>query len=155
MFHLVFYTPQIPPNTGNAIRLCANTPACLHLIHPLGFTMDDKSLRRAGLDYHEYSKVIEHESYEAFRVWAKGRKIYAITTSGTQSYTNPSFKDEDVFLFGSETSGLPAEVMSSISKELRLRIPMREGARSLNLSNSASILVYEAWRQLNFKDTDI
>ncbi|MGV6852362.1 MAG: tRNA (uridine(34)/cytosine(34)/5-carboxymethylaminomethyluridine(34)-2'-O)-methyltransferase TrmL [bacterium] len=151
MFHIVFFSPQIPPNTGNAIRLCANTPTTLHLIHPLGFEMSDKQLRRAGLDYHEFSTVQEHSSLDEFLNWLGEKRLFAITTKGQRCYTDPTFNSDDVFIFGNETSGLPEAFLNSLDAKSRLRIPMCEGMRSLNLSNSAAIVVYEVWRQFQFK----
>lgn len=150
MIHVVLHNPKIPPNTGNVIRLSANVGFQLHLIEPLGFDFEEKQLRRAGLDYHDISKVTRHADYWAFIEAVKPKRVFAITTKGTQHYTNVEFQDDDVLLFGSETDGLPDKVMDSIAPEERLLIPMQPNNRSLNLSNSVSILVYEAWRQSGF-----
>ncbi len=150
MLHVVLHTPKIPPNTGNVIRLMANTGFQLHLIEPLGFEFEEKPLRRAGLDYHDLANVKRHKDYWAFKEHIGTAKIFAITTKGTRSYADISFEEGDVLLFGSETAGLPNEVMESIHADDRLRIPMQPNNRSLNLSNSVSIVVYEAWRQSGF-----
>ena len=151
MIHVVLHTPKIPPNTGNVIRLAANVGFKLHLIEPLGFNFEEKQLRRAGLDYHDLSNIARHQDYWAFVEAVKPERIFAITTKGTSHYSDIKFKANDVLLFGSETDGLPTPVMDSISEEQRLLIPMRPNNRSLNLSNSVSILVYEAWRQFGFE----
>ena len=151
MIHVVLHTPKIPPNTGNVIRLAANVGFKLHLIEPLGFDFEEKQLRRAGLDYHDLSNIARHQDYWAFVEAVKPERIFAITTKGTSLYSDIKFKANDVLLFGSETDGLPTPVMDSISEEQRLLIPMRPNNRSLNLSNSVSILVYEAWRQFGFE----
>ena len=150
MIHVVLHNPKIPPNTGNVIRLMANTGFQLHLIEPLGFDFEEKQLRRAGLDYHDISNVSRHANFNAFIEAVKPARVYAITTKGKTRYTDVAFERGDVLLFGSETSGLPPEVMSQIEEVNRLLIPMQPNNRSLNLSNSVSILVYEAWRQLGF-----
>lgn len=153
MINIALYEPEIPPNTGNIIRLCANTGAILHLIHPLGFEWDDKRLRRAGLDYSEFANIIHHDSFDAFVSLVKdqqNKKIYALSTKGTQLYTEAKFCSEDVLLFGPETRGLPTEVLSSLPAEQVLRLPMKANSRSLNLSNTVAIMVYESWRQLGF-----
>lgn len=150
MLHVVLYNPMIPPNTGNIIRLAANVGFHLHLIEPLGFELDEKPLRRAGLDYHDLGRVTRHKDYQTFLDQLQPKRIFAITTKGHTSYTNVEFHSDDVLLFGSETSGLPKTVMDSVGEENWLRIPMQPNNRSLNLSNSASIVVYEAWRQLGF-----
>ena len=150
MFHVVLFQPEIPPNTGNVIRLCANSGAFLHLIEPLGFAMDDAKLRRAGLDYHEWASVRVWHSLEAFvREEGTGR-IFALTTRASLPFHTVRFEAGDVFLFGPETRGLPQELIDSLPDGRRLRIPMRPGGRSLNLSNSVAVVVYEAWRQLGF-----
>ncbi len=146
MLHIALYRPEIPPNTGNIIRLAANMGAALHLIHPLGFEFCDKRVRRAGLDYHELSNITHHESTEAFLECFKGQRMFACTTRTTTRYTEPDYQDGDVFLFGSETKGLP----DSLREENAITIPMCEGSRSLNLSNSVAIILFEAWRQLKF-----
>lgn len=150
MLHVVLYNPKIPPNTGNVIRLMANTGFTLHLIEPLGFDLEEKALRRAGLDYHDLSRLTRHANYQAFLNAVQPKRVFAITTKGQRRYTEVAFEADDVLLFGSETSGLPEPVMNSIDPSDRLLIPMMPNNRSLNLSNSVSILVYEAWRQLGF-----
>lgn len=150
MFHIVLFEPEIPPNTGNIIRLCANTGAQLHLVKPLGFSLEDKQLKRAGLDYHEYATLKVHEDWAACKAALAGKRMFALTTKGSQHYTNVQFFDEDVFVFGPETRGLPEEIRNEFAPEFRLRLPMFPASRSLNLSNSAAVLVYEAWRQLEF-----
>ncbi len=150
MFHIVLFEPEIPPNTGNIIRLCANAGAHLHLIEPLGFKLEHKQLRRAGLDYHEFSKLKVYENWTACKTALTGKRLFAITTKGSARYSDITYKDEDVFVFGPETRGLPDEVRNEFSPEHRLRLPMLSDSRSLNLSNSAAVLLYEAWRQLNF-----
>jgi tRNA (cytidine/uridine-2'-O-)-methyltransferase len=150
MFHIVLFEPEIPANTGNIIRLCANTGTHLHLIHPLGFEMDDKKLRRAGLDYHEFSAVTEHVSLAEFYTSVKPGRVFGISTKGQQYVHDAKFCAGDAFLFGPETRGLPEEVRNNLGVDRVLRLPMMAGSRSLNLSNSAAIIVYEAWRQLGF-----
>ncbi len=150
MFHLIFYQPDIPPNTGNAIRLCANTGAQLHLIEPLGFSLEDKKLRRAGLDYREYSPVQVHSSLAAVRREVDINRLYAFTTKGRQRYDNACFKPRDGLLFGPETRGLPEELLGEFEDQQLLRLPMVAGSRSLNLSNCAAIALFEAWRQCDF-----
>jgi tRNA (cytidine/uridine-2'-O-)-methyltransferase len=150
MFNIVLFQPEIPPNTGNVIRLCANTGAQLHLIRPLGFELDDRRLRRAGLDYHEYASVRVHDSYEDFLREVQPVRVFACTTRGRQDYSAVAYRDGDVLLFGAESRGLPQELIDSLPPEQRLRIPMRPGNRSLNLSNAAAVILYEAWRQQGF-----
>ena len=150
MFAVVLYQPEIPPNTGNIIRLCANTGAELHLVEPLGFDITDKGLRRAGLDYHEYARVARHADWAACKLALQGRRLFAMTTKGTGSPFSTELQDNDVFVFGRETSGLPPAVMEEFAPEQRLRLPMQAGQRSLNLSNAAAVTVFEAWRQLGF-----
>lgn len=150
MINVVLHTPQIPPNTGNVIRLMANTGFKLHLIEPLGFNLDEKPLRRAGLDYHDLAGVTRHADYPAFIAAEQPKRLFAITTKGQRVYTEVSFTSGDFLLFGSETAGLPDAVMESISSNDRLLIPMQPNNRSLNLSNSVSIVAYEAWRQMGF-----
>ena len=150
MLHIVLHNPKIPPNTGNIIRLMANTGFQLHLIEPLGFDFEEKALRRAGLDYHDIAKLVRHKDYWAFLEALKPKRVFAITTKGKSQYTDNKFELDDVLLFGSETEGLPDEVMQSIDETNRLRIPMQENNRSLNLSNSVAIVAYEAWRQMGF-----
>jgi tRNA (cytidine/uridine-2'-O-)-methyltransferase len=154
MFDLILYRPEIPPNTGNIIRLCANTGTRLHLVRPLGFTLEDRYLRRAGLDYHEMANVTEHASLDACLASLPCRRLFALSTRGRTSYASVAYAAGDAFLMGPETSGLPAELLASLSPERLLRIPMREGNRSLNLSNAAAVVVYEAWRQLGFSGGD-
>jgi tRNA (cytidine/uridine-2'-O-)-methyltransferase len=151
MLHIVLFEPEIPPNTGNIIRLCANTGAQLHLVEPLGFKLEDKQLRRAGLDYHEFSSLAVYENWEACKAALAGKRLFAITTKGSARHSNIQFKDEDVFVFGPETRGLPDEIRNTFSPDRRVRLPMLPNSRSLNLSNSAAVLLYEAWRQLDFE----
>ncbi|MCK5262226.1 MAG: tRNA (uridine(34)/cytosine(34)/5-carboxymethylaminomethyluridine(34)-2'-O)-methyltransferase TrmL [Gammaproteobacteria bacterium] len=152
MFNIVLYQPEIPPNTGNIIRLCANTGCHLHLIEPLGFDLDDKKLRRAGLDYHEWAKVQTHPSLRACTSkLAHSGSIYAISTRGTQSYSEINYSPGDTLIFGPETRGLPQDYLDSLAPENILRLPMLKNSRSLNLSNTAAIVVYEALRQTAFK----
>jgi tRNA (cytidine/uridine-2'-O-)-methyltransferase len=150
MFDLILYQPEIPPNTGNIIRVCANTGTTLHLVHPLGFELDDRRMRRAGLDYHEFTAVAEHETLEACLNALTGRRVFALSTRGSCNYADVKYQQGDVFLFGPETRGLPQETLDALPAEQRLRIPMRPDNRSLNLSNSAAIVIYEAWRQQGF-----
>jgi len=150
MFNIVLFEPEIPPNTGNIIRLCANTGAHLHLIHPLGFDMDEKSLRRAGLDYIDLSIVHHYENYQDYIEKNGAESLYAISTKGQQQYSDTRFAKGGSFIFGPETRGLPKEILDRFDPDKILRIPMLENSRSLNLSNTASIIVYEAWRQNNF-----
>ena len=147
MFNIVLFEPEIPPNTGNIIRLCANTGATLHLIEPLGFSIDDKSLRRAGLDYREYAEIRLHRSFEEFINTKSDGRIFAITTKGKKSCFDATYRAGDYFLFGPETRGLPDEILKSFEA---LRIPMLQHSRSLNLANAVSVVVYEAWRQCEF-----
>ena len=150
MLHLILYQPEIPPNTGNAIRLCANVGATLHLIHPLGFTLEERHLRRAGLDYHELATVVEHQSLDACLAMLAAGRVFALTTRARRSLYDARFADGDAFLLGPETRGLPADVLAALPDDARLRIPLRPGNRSLNLSNAAAVALYEAWRQLHF-----
>jgi tRNA (cytidine/uridine-2'-O-)-methyltransferase len=150
MFHVVLFEPEIPPNTGNIIRLCANTGASLHLIHPLGFQLDDKRLRRAGLDYHEFAGVHEHHSLDEFIATVKPKRVFACSTKGHTCYSDINYQAGDVLLFGPETRGLPGHIRNSLPKEHILRIPMLADSRSLNLSNAAALILYEAWRQQGF-----
>lgn len=152
MLHVVLYEPEIPPNTGNIIRLCANTGCQLHLIEPLGFSLEDKQMRRAGLDYSEYASVKIHSNYRAFLASEQPERLFGLTTKGHTHYHQVSFQDGDYLMFGPETRGLPAEVREALPPERRLRVPMRPESRSLNLSNTAALVVYEAWRQLGFDD---
>ncbi|MFB1037150.1 MAG: tRNA (uridine(34)/cytosine(34)/5-carboxymethylaminomethyluridine(34)-2'-O)-methyltransferase TrmL [Sinobacterium sp.] len=151
MFHIVLYQPEIPPNTGNIIRLCANTGAKLHVIHPLGFELDDKRLRRAGLDYDEFSSIIQHDSLPEFINTVKPARMLAASTKGTTFFTDAKFEQDDALIFGPETRGLPDDFLQSLPHENVLRIPMQPNSRSMNLSNSVSIFVYEAWRQQGFE----
>ena len=151
MFSLILYQPEIPPNTGNIIRLCANTGADLHLVEPLGFELDEPRLRRAGLDYREFARVTTHASLEAALSALGGPRVFALSTRGGTRYDAPAYRPGDAFLMGPETRGLPQELLDSLPDEQRLRLPMRPGNRSLNLSNAAAIVVYEAWRQLGFE----
>ena len=151
MFQIILFEPEIPPNTGNIIRLCANTGARLHLIQPLGFRLDDNKLRRAGLDYHEWASVREHADFQIFLATLRPARLFAFTTRASRSYHQVSYQEGDALLFGPETRGLPATVLSRFPAEQRLRIPMLAQARSLNLSNAVALVVYEAWRQLGFK----
>lgn len=150
MLHLIFYQPEIPPNTGNAIRLSANVGAVLHLVHPLGFTLEERHLRRAGLDYHELATVIEHPSLAACLESLGSARVFALTTRATRSLYEERFADGDAFLLGPETRGLPDDVLAAFPEHARLRIPLRPGNRSLNLSNAAAVALYEAWRQIGF-----
>jgi tRNA (cytidine/uridine-2'-O-)-methyltransferase len=150
MFHVVLFEPEIPPNTGNIIRLCANSGSTLHLIHPLGFELDDKRLRRAGLDYREFVGVREHESLPAFLSNVEPRQLYACTTKGSQSYADVAYQPGDALLFGPESRGLPADVREGLLPQQRIRIPMVQDSRSLNLSNAVAVILYEAWRQQGF-----
>ena len=150
MFDVLLYQPEIPPNTGNVIRLCANTGARLHLIAPLGFDLDDRQLRRAGLDYHEYADLRVHDSLDAaLRVIAPPR-LFALSTRNSARYDHVRYAQDDAFLFGPETRGLPEAVLAALPEAHRLRLPMRPHNRSLNLSNAVAVVVYEAWRQCGF-----
>ncbi len=152
MFHVVLVEPEIPPNTGNVIRLCANTGAQLHLIEPLGFPLDDAKMRRAGLDYHEYTNMKVHSDWEAYLASEKPNtnRMFALTTHGSSAITNHQFQSGDVFVFGSETKGLHPDLRNTFPQSQRIRLPMRPDNRSLNLSNSVAIVIYEAWRQNDF-----
>jgi len=156
VFHVILFQPEIPPNTGNVIRLCANTGARLHLVKPLGFTLEDAQLRRAGLDYHEYASLQVHESLaDALGAIASEHgaqpRLFALSTRGTTRFDAPRYQRGDAFLFGPETRGLPGEVLDSVPAQQRLRLPMRPDNRSLNLSNTVAVLVFEAWRQQGFE----
>jgi tRNA (cytidine/uridine-2'-O-)-methyltransferase len=150
MLHVVLYQPEIPPNTGNVIRLCANSGARLHLIRPLGFALDHAKLRRAGLDYHEFAAVAVHEDLAAFEASVRPARLFALSTRGRTMYTTPQFAPDDAVLFGAETRGLPQQLLDQLPEERRLRLPMRPDNRSLNLSNAVAVVVYEAWRQMDF-----
>ena len=151
MFNVVLFEPEIPPNTGNIIRLCANTGAKLHLIHPLGFEMNAKELRRAGLDYIDWSIVYHYNNFEDYIEKNGFKSLYAVSTKGRKYYSNCNFFKNDSFIFGPETRGLPQKILDKFETEKILKIPMLENNRSLNLSNATSIIIYEAWRQINFK----
>lgn len=150
MLHVVLYQPEIPGNTGNIIRLCANTGVRLHLIRPLGFTLDDSKLKRAGLDYHEWAEMQVHDTLDDFRRAVAPSRLFAFTTKGSRPYHDLAIEAGDAFLFGPETRGLPAELLASLPPAQKLRLPMRPESRSLNLSNSVAVVVYEAWRQMGF-----
>ncbi|ERH65661.1 rRNA methyltransferase [Pantoea dispersa EGD-AAK13] len=150
MLNIVLFEPEIPPNTGNIIRLCANTGFQLHLIEPLGFAWDDKRLRRAGLDYHEYTALKKHASYAAFLAAEAPQRLFALTTKGTPAHSAVSYQPGDYLLFGPESRGLPPEILNALPAEQKIRIPMRAESRSMNLSNAVSVVVYEAWRQLDY-----
>lgn len=150
MLHVILYEPEIPPNTGNVIRLCANTGATLHLIRPLGFELDEPRMRRAGLDYHEYTRVETHDQLNACLSALGQPRLYAYSTRGGRRYDEVDYSAGDALLFGPETRGLPPDVLASLPPERRLRVPMRPANRSLNLSNAVAVVVYEAWRQQGF-----
>ncbi len=150
MFDVILYQPEIPPNTGNIIRLCANTGARLYLVKPLGFSLEDKQLVRAGLDYHEFATITVHESWTDCAERFKDRRSFAVSTKGTQRYDLVDYAEGDVFVFGPESRGLPAEILESVAEQRRIRVPMVPGNRSLNLSNTVAVLIYEAWRQVGF-----
>ena len=151
MLDIVLFEPEIPPNTGNVIRLCANTGCRLHLVRPLGFSLRDKELRRAGLDYHALTQTTQHETWSACRSHFSGRRMFAVTTRGAHRHDEPCYAENDVLVFGPETRGLPPEVLAGFAKDRRIRLPMRAEGRSLNLSNAVAVVVYEAWRQLGFR----
>lgn len=151
MFHIVLYQPEIPPNTGNIIRLCANTGVGLHLIEPLGFELDDRRLRRAGLDYREFADVRRHPDLDTCLAALAGPRLFALSTRGRRVYADVRFSAGDAFLFGPETRGLPQALLDALPAGHCLRLPMRPGSRSLNLANSAAAVVYEAWRQQGFR----
>ena len=150
MFHIVLLNPEIPPNTGNVIRLAANTGSRLHLVEPLGFTMDDRQLRRAGLDYHELSHIEVHKEWDACKSALAGRRMFALSTRGTRSYARVEYRVGDAFVFGPETKGLAQDLLGEFPDGMRLRLPMLAGNRSLNLSNAVAVVVFEAWRQIGF-----
>lgn len=150
MFSIILFQPEIPPNTGNIIRLCANSGTALHLVEPLGFELDEPRLKRAGLDYREFASVRCHASLEACVAELRPKRIFGLSTRGRRNYAEPSYAPGDAFLFGPETRGLPVDVLESLPAEQRLRIPMLPHSRSLNLSNAAAVLLYEAWRQNGF-----
>ena len=151
MFDVILYQPEIPPNTGNIIRLCANTGARLHLVKPLGFTLEEKQLLRAGLDYHEFATITVHESWPDCAASVKPRRLFAVSTKGTQRYDLVDYAAGDVFVFGPESRGLPAEILGTVAEQQRIRVPMVLGNRSLNLSNTVAVVIYEAWRQVGFE----
>jgi tRNA (cytidine/uridine-2'-O-)-methyltransferase len=151
MIDVVLVQPQIPPNTGNVIRLAANTGARLHLVQPLGFSLDDKQLKRAGLDYHEYASLQVHASWAALRQKMAGRRMFAFATSAQRLYTEVRYARDDVLVFGPEAAGLPSSILEQFTSETCVRLPMRPGNRSLNLSNAVAVAVFEAWRQLAFE----
>ncbi|TVZ38418.1 tRNA (cytidine/uridine-2'-O-)-methyltransferase [Alteromonadaceae bacterium 2753L.S.0a.02] len=150
MFNVVLYQPEIPPNTGNIIRLCANTGCQLHLVEPLSFVLDDKRLRRAGLDYHEWQNTVIHKNWEALLETAGDATLWALSTKGSATHSQANFKAGDYLLFGPETRGLPSDIRESLPPQQVLRIPMLANSRSMNLSNAAAVMVYEAWRQLGY-----
>lgn len=150
MLDVVLFEPEIPPNTGNLIRLCANTGFRLHLIEPLGFVLDDKRLRRAGLDYHEWARVQVHANWQAYLEACRPARVFAVSTRGRTGYHEPAYQSGDALVFGPETRGLPQALLDALPPEQRLRIPMLPDSRSLNLSNAGAVLVFEAWRQLGF-----
>jgi tRNA (cytidine/uridine-2'-O-)-methyltransferase len=150
MFHIVLYEPEIPPNTGNSIRLCANTGATLHLVKPLGFKLDDKSLRRGGLDYHDLADLKVHENLEACLALLGKARVFTVETGGLIRYSDVTVRPGDAFLFGPETRGLPPQVLDRIGRDHSLYIPMRPQCRSINLSNAVAIIAFDAWRQMHF-----
>jgi tRNA (cytidine/uridine-2'-O-)-methyltransferase len=150
MFDVILFHPEIPSNTGNIIRLCANTGASLHLVKPLGFTLEDRLLRRAGLDYHEFAAITVHESWSSCADRFKVRRVFAVSTKGSQRYDRIDYAAGDAFLFGPESCGLPAEILGNVPEQRSIRLPMIPESRSLNLSNTVAVVIYEAWRQLGF-----
>lgn len=150
MFEIVLFEPEIPPNTGNVIRLCANTGCRLHLVRPLGFSLRDRDMKRAGLDYRGLVEIVQHENWAACRSLLADRRLFAVTTRAEQRHDSPRYADGDIFVFGPETRGLPAETLAEFPPARRVRLPMREQSRSLNLSNAVAVVIYEAWRQLGF-----
>ncbi|NRA54374.1 MAG: tRNA (uridine(34)/cytosine(34)/5-carboxymethylaminomethyluridine(34)-2'-O)-methyltransferase TrmL [Gammaproteobacteria bacterium] len=150
MLHVALFEPEIPPNTGNIIRLCANSGFHLHLIEPLGFDLDEKKVRRAGLDYREMTNVTRHANYQEMLATVQPSRIFACTTKATQSHSAATFADGDMLLFGPETRGLPSEIIDSLPPEQRIRIPMLPTSRSMNLSNAVAVITYECWRQLDY-----
>ena len=150
MFHVVLYEPEIPPNTGNIVRLCANTGSTLHLVRPLGFSLHDRRLARAGLDYDEFAAVLVHDCWDDCRAALGDQRLFAVSTRGATRYDRADYRAGDVLIFGPETRGLPGSLLDALSPENRLRIPMAASSRSLNLSNAVAVVVYEAWRQLGF-----
>ncbi len=150
MFHVILFQPEIPPNTGNIIRLCANTGVSLHLVKPLGFTLEDKQLLRAGLDYHEFAPITVHPSWKECVERVKCRRLFAVSTKGMQRYDLIDYAEGDAFVFGPESRGLPADILGAVSESQRIHVPMVPGSRSLNLSNTVAVVIYEAWRQAGF-----
>lgn len=150
MLNIVLYQPEIPPNTGNIIRLCANTGYRLHLIEPLGFVWDDKRLRRAGLDYHEFTEIQRHHDYAAFWASEQPKRLFALTTKGTPAHSDIQYQAGDYLLFGPETRGLPPEILDAMPPEQKIRLPMCPESRSMNLSNTVAVVVFESWRQLGY-----
>lgn len=150
MFDIVLYEPEIPPNTGNVIRLAANTGARLHLVRPMGFTLRNRELARAGLDYRKLTELTLHADWQACRDALRGRRMFAVSTRGAHRYDAPAYRRGDVFVFGPETRGLPEELLNAFSPDRRIHVPMAEGSRSLNLANAVAVVIYEAWRQLDF-----
>jgi len=151
VFHVVLFQPEIPPNTGNIIRLCANTGSHLHLIHPLGFELDDKRLRRAGLDYHEFAQVAQYPDLDGFIQTVQPNRLLGVSTRGRRRYDQVDYVAGDALLFGPETRGLPQKVLLELGPDQVLRLPMQQGQRSLNLANAVAVLLYEAWRQQGFE----
>ncbi|OOF69868.1 tRNA (uridine(34)/cytosine(34)/5-carboxymethylaminomethyluridine(34)-2'-O)-methyltransferase TrmL [Rodentibacter caecimuris] len=151
MLDIVLFEPEIPQNTGNIIRLCANTGFRLHLIEPLGFTWDDKKLRRSGLDYHEFAEIKKHENFEYFLQTEQPKRLFALTTKGSPAHSQVQFKLGDYLMFGPETRGIPMSILDNLPLQQKIRIPMTENSRSMNLSNSVAVAVYEAWRQLGYQ----
>jgi tRNA (cytidine/uridine-2'-O-)-methyltransferase len=151
MFEIVLFEPEIPPNTGNVLRLCANTGCRLHLVRPFGFSLRDKQLRRAGLDYRDFADVMEHPDWLSCRSWFGERRLFTVTTRGGLRYDEAVYREGDAFVFGPETRGLPSDVMAGFDPQVRLRVPMAAASRSLNLSNAVALVVYEAWRQNGFR----
>ncbi|GLS82101.1 tRNA (cytidine(34)-2'-O)-methyltransferase [Paraferrimonas haliotis] len=151
MFHIALYEPEIAPNTGNIIRLCANNGCQLHLIEPLGFDLEEKKLRRAGLDYGDLARVHRYPNYQAFSQAMAGKRIFACTTKGSRPHSELNYQADDVLLFGPETRGLPDEILNAVAPSQKLRIPMMASSRSLNLSNAVAIISYEAWRQIGYQ----
>ncbi|WP_297528227.1 tRNA (cytidine(34)-2'-O)-methyltransferase [Thiohalobacter sp.] len=154
MFHVILYQPEIPPNTGNIIRLCANTGCRLHLVRPLGFEFDDRRLRRAGLDYREWAEVALHDDLDGALATLPEARLFALSTRGHTRHDGPCYRPGDAFLFGPETRGLPQALLDALPRERRLRLPMRPGNRSLNLSNAVAVTLFEAWRQLGFEGAE-
>lgn len=152
MFDVILYQPEIPPNTGNIIRLCANTGARLHLVKPLGFSLDDKQLMRAGLDYHEFATLTVYDNWTDCAERFKDRRMFAVSTKGAQRFDLVQYASDDAFLFGPETRGLPAELIHAVGESQRIRVPMLPNSRSLNLSNAVAVVIYEAWRQVGFEN---